>query len=303
MKTITQIKKKSSALKITVEVLETILGSLMYAFAITIFLSPLQMAPGGVAGISIIINHVVPKVSIGILMFAINLPLLVLGLIKLGKKFMIYTILSTLTISGGSELFEYLGTRGALPMPMTETPILAALVGGSIMGVGLGIVMRGTGCSGGTDIIIRVMRLRFKHVKTGSFYVMTDFVIILISAIVFGNFEVALYAAIADVVCSVLLDRIIYGSDEAKLLLIVSETHDAIAKRLMEEVDTGVTYLSGSGAYTGDKKKVLMCALHKSDFTRAREIVREVDPDAFLIVSSASEVFGEGYKGHYSEDL
>lgn len=303
MKTITQIKKKSSALKITVEVLETILGSLMYAFAITIFLSPLQMAPGGVAGISIIINHVVPKVSIGILMFAINLPLLVLGLIKLGKKFMIYTILSTLTISGGSELFEYLGTRGTLPMPMTETPILAALVGGAIMGVGLGIVMRGTGCSGGTDIIIRVMRLRFKHVKTGSFYVMTDFVIILISAIVFGNFEVALYAAIADVVCSVLLDRIIYGSDEAKLLLIVSETHDAIAKRLMEEVDTGVTYLSGSGAYTGDKKKVLMCALHKSDFTRAREIVREVDPDAFLIVSSASEVFGEGYKGHYSEDL
>ena len=130
-----------------------------------------------------------------------------------------------------------------------------------------------------------------------------DFVIILVSAIVFGNLEVALYAAIADVICSILLDRIIYGSDEAKLLLIISEQHEPIAARLMAEVDTGVPYLSGSGGYTGENKKVLMCALHKSDFTRAREIVREVDPEAFLIVSSASEVFGEGYKGHYSEDL
>ncbi|MBQ6680570.1 MAG: YitT family protein [Lachnospiraceae bacterium] len=303
MKTIRKIKKNNSALRITIEVAETILGSLMYAVAITLFLSPHDMAPGGVAGISIIINHAVPKLSIGVLMFAINLPLLVLGLVKLGKKFMLYTILSTVTISGGSELFSHLGALGLIRVPMTETPILASLIGGAIMGVGLGIVMRGTGSSGGTDIIIRVMRLRFKHVKTGSFYVMTDFMIILVSAIVFGNLEVALYAAIADVICSILLDRIIYGSDEAKLLLIISEQHEPIAVRLMAEVDTGVTYLSGSGGYTGENKKVLMCALHKSDFTRAREIVREVDPDAFLIVSSASEVFGEGYKGHYSEDL
>ena len=295
--------KGFSKRKVARELAQTIIGSIIYAFTVTAILSPLQMAPGGVAGISIILHNMFPVLSVGLLIFVINIPLMILGYVKLGGKFMAYTVLSVLVIAGASEIFALLQKQGILPMPLINTPILAAFFGGALMGVGLGVVMRGTGCSGGTDIIIRVLRTKMKQVKTGSLYIVIDFCIIFASALAFKNIEIALYAAVADVVCSVVLDRIIYGVDEAKLLIIISDDYQEIADRLLAEVNTGVTVLEGTGAYTNENKNVLMLALHRSDFTRTREIVREVDPNAFLIVSSASEVFGEGYKGHYSEDL
>ena len=281
----------------------TILGGIIYAAALAFFLSPNSMAPGGVSGIAIILNHLFPKLSVGVFLIILNIPLIILGIIKLGKRFILFTALATAVMSVSSDIFEKLSERGLYQLPIVNTPILSALFGGVLMGVGIGVIMRGGGSSGGSDIVIRVARIRHKHIKTGQFYLLSDAFIITASAFAFGNLEVALYAVVADVVCAFVLDKILYGTDEAKLLLVVSVRNEEIADRLMKEIDTGVTYLSGFGAYTGDGTKVLMCAIHKHHFTRAREIVREVDRDAFLIVSSASEVFGEGYKGHFSDDL
>ena len=265
-----------------------LLGSLLYAAAIALFLDPNQLAPGGVSGIAIIVNHIT-SLPTGTLILMMNIPLLALGMWKLGWRFVLETLIAVVASSIFTDLLAPFG-------PLTRDPLLAACAGGGLLAVGMGILFKLGATSGGTDILIRVIKLKHKHLKTGSLFLATDCCVITASALVFRNVDLALYAAIATMVSSFCLDLVLYGRDEAKLVYLITNHEQAIAQRLLEELEIGVTYLQGQGAYTRDNKKVILCAMQKRLLPRVQEIAMEDDPCVFLIVTSASEIFGEGFK-------
>ena len=265
-----------------------ILASLIYAAAIALFLDPNQLAPGGVSGIAIILNRLL-HVPTGTLILLMNVPLLALGMWKLGWKFVLSTVVAVASSSVFTDLLSPIG-------PLTTDPLLAAAAGGALLALGMGILFKLGATSGGTDILIRVIKLKYKHLKTGTLFLATDCCVIAASALVFRNVDLALYAAIATMLSSFCLDLVLYGRDEAKLVYLITDHEKAIANRLLEELEIGVTYLQGQGAYTRDNKKVILCAMQKRLLPRVQEIAMEEDPCAFLIVTSASEIFGEGFK-------
>ena len=265
-----------------------ILASLLYAAALALFLDPNQLAPGGVSGIAIILNRLC-GLPTGTLILLMNIPLLALGMWKLGWKFVLSTVVA---VAASSVFTDLLAPYG----PLTTDPLLAACAGGAMLAVGMGILFKLGATSGGTDILIRVIKLKYKHLKTGSLFLATDCCVIAASALVFGDIDLALYAAIATIVSSFCLDLVLYGRDEAKLVYLITDHEQAIAHRLLQELEIGVTYLQGQGAYTRDNKKVILCAMQKRLLPKVQEIAMEEDPFVFLIVTSASEIFGEGFK-------
>ena len=270
-------------------------ASFLYAVAVSLFLDPNSLAPGGVTGIAIILNRL-SGLETGTWVLIINIPIIILGMWKFGLHFILSTLYCTAVTSFFINLLANFGVA-------TEDRFLAALVGGALMAVGIGLVFKAGATTGGTDIIVKLLRLRFPHLKTGSLFLITDATIVTASAFVFKDLDVALYAGLVVFVNSVLLDVVLYGRDGAKLIFIISDVHASITKRLLEELDIGVTYISGTGAYSGKEKSVIMCVMKKQISAQVEVIVREEDPDAFMIVTSATEIFGEGYKSIYSEKL
>ena len=160
----------------------------------------------------------------------------------------------------------------------------------------MGGVVKAGSTTGGTDIIIKVLRLKMPHIKTGALYLILDAIVVTVSAFVFKDIDQALYAGIAVFVASFVLDIVLYGRDGAKLIYIISDKSEQITQRLLAELEIGVTYINGKGAYSGKDKKVIMCVMRKQLAPRTEDIIKEEDPEAFMIVSSATEIFGEGYK-------
>ena len=287
-------ERKSTKRRILDYVIITIAGFL-YSVAVSFFLDPNSLAPGGVTGIAIILNRLT-GLATGTWVLIINTPILAIGTWKFGIRF----IMSTMYCTAMTSLFiNLLAPIGAV----TTDPFLAALVGGSLMAIGLGLVFKAGATTGGTDIIIKLLRLKFPHLKTGSLFLITDAIIVTMSAFVFKNIDVALYAGVVVVINSALLDVVLYGRDGAKLMFIISDRYEAITKRLLEDLDIGATHITGSGAYSGKSKNVIMCVIKKQLSPKAEEIVREEDPASFLIVTGATEIFGEGYKSIFSERL
>lgn len=290
-----KFEEKKTLRRHVIDYIEITAASLLYSIAVSLFLDPNALAPGGVTGIAIILNRIT-GLETGTLVLCINIPIIALGTWKFGLRFILSTMYCTLLTSG---LINLLAPFGAA----TTDPFLAAVAGGALMAVGIGLVFKAGATTGGTDIIIKLLRLRFPYLKTGVLFLITDALIVAASAFVFKNVDVALYAGLVVFINSVLLDVVLYGRDGAKLIFIISDRHEAITKRLLEDLDIGVTYISGSGAYSGKEKNVIMCVMKKQLSPRAELIVREEDPGAFMIVTSATEIFGEGYKSIYSEKL
>lgn len=268
-------------------------ASMIYGVAIGLFLDPNSLAPGGVTGIAIILNRLT-NLETGTWILFINIPILILGTWKFGLRFILSTMYCTALTAFFTNLFAPIGA-------VTTDPFLAAVVGGALMAVAMGWVFKAGATTGGTDIIVKVLRLKFPHLKTGSLFLLTDAVIVTASAFVFRNIDRALYAGLAVFITSFLLDVVLYGRDGAKLIYIISDNSESITKRLLEELDIGVTYMQATGAYSGKEKRVIFCAIRKQLAPKAEEIVKDEDPLAFMIVSSATEIFGEGYKSYFSE--
>lgn len=270
-------------------------ASAIYAVAVSLFLDPNSLAPGGVTGIAIILNRIT-GLETGSWMFAVNIPILILGMWKFGWRFILSTLYCTMMMSVFTNLLSPLGA-------LTEDPLLASLAGGSLMAVSLGLVFKAGATSGGTDIIIKLLRLRLPHLKTGLLFLLTDAVIVTASAFVFQNIDTALYAGLVVFINSIFLDMVLYGRDGAKMFFIISDNHQVIVKRLLEELDISATYISGQGAYSGSVKNVILCIVKKHLSPKLEEIVRQEDPRAFTIITSATEIYGEGYKNIFSEKL
>ncbi len=272
------------------------LGAIIYAFAISTIADPNSMAPGGVAGLSIILNRVIP-VQTGTLIWCFNIPILLLGLWKFGGKFILSTVYCTALLSVMTNVFD-----GRVP-PLTNDILLAAIAGGVLMAIGIGLVFKAGSTTGGTDIIVKVLRLRFPHLKTSVLFLTLDAAVVGCSAFVFHNVDAALYAAIMVFVSSTVLDIVLYGKDSAKFIYIISDKSELIAKRLLDELNIGVTYVKGVGAYSGKDKNVIMCVVKKHIAPKTEDVVKEEDPMAFMIVTSATEIYGEGYKNLFSEKI
>ena len=285
--------KKKKLLKELNSYLMITLGSFLYALSISLFLDPNSLAPGGVSGISIILSSVT-GVETGTWVLLINIPIILLGLWKFGFKFIISTIYCVIISSAFINLVEPYGA-------LTSDLLLAAVAGSALLALGIGLVMKAGATTGGTDIIVKVLRLKFPHMKTGSLFLIIDACIVTVSAIVFENIDSALYAGIAVFFTSTILDLVLYGRDGAKMIYIISDCADKIAKRLLADVDIGVTYVRGEGAYSGKDKKVILCVMRKPLAPKVEEIVKEEDPDSFMIVTNATEIYGQGYKSFFSE--
>jgi len=290
-----QYLEKKTPLRRVLEYVVITVGSFIYAVAVSLFLDPNMLAPGGVTGISVILNRVT-GVETGTWILLLNIPILLLGAWKFGLRFIISTVYCIVLTSVFTNLLTPIGA-------VTEDPFLAALAGAALMALSIGWVFKAGATTGGIDIIIKVLRLKIPHLKTGSLYLMMDAAVVTLSAFIFKDIDRALYAGGVVLVASFLLDVVLYGRDEAKLIYIISDKSEDIAKRLLEELDIGVTYMQGSGAYSGRDKKVIMCVMRKPLSPKAEEIVKQEDPLAFMIVTSAMEIYGEGYKSYFSEKL
>ncbi|MBP3420756.1 MAG: YitT family protein [Lachnospiraceae bacterium] len=266
--------------------------SVLFACGIVFFLEPNHLAPGGVTGISILL-HAVTGISTGTWVFAINIPILILGWWKFGGKFMISTVYSIGVVSATTNLLS------GVPA-LTKDSLAAALAGAFLTAISIGSIMKLNATTGGLDIVVKVLRRKYPHLRTGRLYLMIDSVIVVMAILVFGNIESGIYAGITVLITSYLLDMVLYGNDEATLFYVITDCSEAVAKRLMEDLEVGVTYLKGRGAYMDKEKEIIMCATRKTQAPKLEEIVRQVDTEAFLIVTRANEIFGEGYKSYES---
>lgn len=281
------MKEKSKNLAL--DLLHAVAGAAILAVGISCFVEPARFAPGGVSGLSILVNFLT-GLPVGLVNLAINIPLLLLAWRFLGKRFTLHTMATVLIQSALIDLVP-------LWLPAyTGERIMAALFGGVASGVGLALVFMRGATTGGTDIVSRLLQLRFRHLSIGRLLFSVDVMVLLLSVVVFRDIEAGLYGMIAIFVSGRVLDNILYGLDTGKVLLIISEKNREIADRIMETLSRGVTFLHGSGAWSGAEKQVLLCAVRRQQCYRVEEIIRGVDKEAFVIVMEANEIVGEGFR-------
>lgn len=281
---------------ILLDTLYDMAGGAVFAVGLGCFVAPAQIAPGGVSGLSVIINHLT-GLPVGTLNLCFNIPLLLLAWFLLGRRFTVKTLWSVFLQSMMIDL-------AGLFLPVyTGERIMAALFGGVAIGAGLApVFMRGS-TTGGTDIVSRLLQLRFRHISIGKLLFMVDTMVLLLSVAVFRNLETGLYGMITIYTANRVLDGILYGLDTGKVMLVISQKDDQIARQIMDRVQRGVTFLQGTGGWSGQERKILLCAVRAAQSYRVEEIVRSVDPDAFVIVLEANQIAGEGFRPITSDKI
>lgn len=288
---------KNKYVQFLVNMVMITIGCAAYAAGVFLFLDPNALASGGISGVSIILSHLIGVFPTGTWIVILNVPLLLIATWKFGFKFLFTTIYAIIM----SSLFMNLGSQyiGAA----TDDPMLAALAGPVLVSIGIATMFHAGASTGGTDILVKLMRLKFKSVSTGVIFMIFDVMVIIASAIAFKRFELSIYAGVCVVVQTIVVDKLLYGFDSAKMIYIMSEKNDIITKRLLEELDVGATIVHSHGGYTGKNQPVIMCVLKKHQLPRAKEVIRAEDNSAFLIVTNATEILGEGYKSHDTAEL
>ena len=283
------MKKQHRVLNVFLDVLAVLAGTFIFAAGLYFFIEPANIAPGGVSGIALLINYLTTA-PVGIVSAAINIPLILLGYRFVGKDFIWKTLLS---IGSFTVFYDYV--LSMFPVYQGEK-LLSCIFGGVFVGLGLGVVFFRSGSTGGTDIIVKMLNRKFPHLPLGRLSFAIDMVIIAVSIFVFRSLEAGLYAVITIFVCSQVMDVVIYGGDRGKLVYIISGKAKEISDAVMKALDRGTTFLKGEGGFTGEEKRILLCALRRNEYHAVQKIVLELDPEAFMIVADSSEVRGEGFK-------
>ncbi|MEZ3502660.1 MAG: YitT family protein [Lachnospiraceae bacterium] len=286
---------KKTWLRIIRDMVIIAFAAFIYAAGISLFLDPNNLAPGGVTGISVILNRL-SGIETGTLYFLLNVPIVLLGIWKFGWRFIVKTAYAIALTSFFTNLLS--GHKA-----LTEDPLLAALAGGVLIACGIGLVFKTGATTGGMDIIIKIIRQKYKYLKTGFLFQCTDMSIVAASGFIFRDLNIALYALIAVLISGRALDYILYGQDEARMVYIITGKPQAVGRKILESLEAGITYLHGKGGWTGQEKQVIFCVVRKQLAPRVEEIVKEEDPAAFMIITSASEIYGEGYKDLFAETL
>jgi uncharacterized membrane-anchored protein YitT (DUF2179 family) len=273
-------------------------GCFIYSASVAIFTAPNKMAPGGITGISTLLHYTIGT-PLGIMIFILNIPLFILGFKFIGGKFIFKTIICTAITSVGVDLLGFLPKYNGGGSNM----LLAALYGGILSGIGLGLVFLRGATTGGTDIASRLLKLKWPYIPMGRMMMVIDAGVILISTIVFKSIDSGLYALINLFAASRVIDMLLYGSDNGKMVLVISNKNQEIARIIISEINRGVTMLKGRGFYTGNEREVLLCAVRRQQTSKVRSIIRKADPAAFIIMCEAGDVIGEGFKPITKDDL
>ena len=284
--------------KYTVEIEKLLLilfGTVIYSIGISLFLDPNSLAPGGVMGISIILSHTVGNAA-GTWYLILNIPIIILGYKCFGSKFITYTFFAIFCNSAFTNMLDI--------FPSITDDLFAASIAGSILvGTGLGVVMRAGATTGGMDVIVKVMRRKYPAIKTGTLFIIADALVVVVSGIVFKNFELAMYAFVTVVLNGRVMDFILYGSDEARLIYIVSDKPQELLPHLLKDMEMGATILEGKGAFSNRHKDIIMCVVKKRRAPKLNELVKQRDPNAFMVITGANEIYGEGYKNIRVENV
>ncbi|MEC1523436.1 YitT family protein [Neobacillus niacini] len=268
------------------EYINVLVGSAIIALAFNVFLLPNQIASGGVSGISTILLSVVGWEP-AYVQWAFNIPLFIAGVVLLGKQFGVKTLVGTIFLP-----FVVFLTKNV--DPWTNDALLGALFGGIVVGLGLGIVFRGNGSTGGTDLAAQIIT-KYTGLTLGTSVVLIDGLIVFSAALVF-DIERGLYALIALYVTSKTIDLVQVGFGRSKTAMIITNKQEEVREGILNKIDRGVTKLSAYGGFTDNERPVLMCVVNQREFTKLKQLVKSLDPSAFVVVMDASEVLGEGFK-------
>lgn len=264
-----------------------VVGALISALALDLFLAPNRIAPGGASGLgTILLNALGVPVSVTVL--AVNLILFAVGFKKFGKKTIAMTFAATLMLSAFIQIFSFL-------KPLSGDMLLSSAFGGAMLGFGSGLTIASGASTGGTDFLAVILNGSFSHVAVADFILIIDLVIAVLSGVVFKNYSLLLYALFALYVNARFVDRVINGFRFARLVYVVSTKNKQIAEKLVKELDMGVTALYGRGMYSGNEQMVLMCAMRRNEFPKFRKTIEAQDKNAFIILAEANEVLGEGF--------
>ena len=257
------------------------LSSMVYGMGISLFLNPHNLAPGGISGLAIIVHSTLPfDMGVGMLILIFNIPIMIAGVWKFGVRFILSTIYTLIISSIAIDIIpEITGIKW-----VTKDLMLSAVIGGAMLGLSMGIMFRLETTTGGADVIVKIIRQYKPYLKTGQIFLMIDALVVTISAIAFHNIEVALFSAIAIFVSSAVMNKTLYGADEATLIYIVSHKRKEIAGRMLEELNIGVTMIQAVGAYTGEETEMIMCVMRKQNLTKVRKLIKETDPKAFMMI-------------------
>ena len=265
-----------------VDIVYDILGSILYGIGMVTFASASNFAPGGVSGISILLNFITKGVlPIGLAPVLINIPIILLTYKTLGRRFFMRSV-KTILISW--PITDYLVP---LVPKYAGDPMLAAIF--------VFIYMRDSS-TGGSDFVIMAIRKKHPHLTIGNISMAVDGIIIVLGAFVYKNINATLYGFIMTIIYSIIIDKLMYGFNSSKLVVVISEKGNDIAKAVGDEIERGVTIANGVGAYTGNAKKILMCACSKAEVFKIKRIAYKADSKAFVIVSSVDTAYGEGFK-------
>lgn len=271
-----------------------IAGCLLFALGFDMFLEPNGLNAGGISGLAMILVHVLGFGSVGVVTALMNLPLFLAGGLKIGKKFFVGSLVGMATSSLALDLFS------RLPVLETE-PLLASLYGGVLCGIGLGMVFATGASTGGSDIVVRLLKLRWEHVPIGTINIVFDLVVAVLTGIAFMDMSRALYSGVAIFVTGQVIDAVVYRFDYSKVALIISPEYEKIAQVIAAELDRGATFLHAEGSFSRKDTKVVLTAVKKQQISELKRLVVEIDPNAFIVVQEAHQVLGEGF-GRYSKD-
>ncbi len=273
-----------------------VLGCASFGLGFDLFLQPNHINVGGVSGLSQLIAHITKSGSVALWSVLINIPLFLISIKGVGKKFFVGSLAGMLLTNGFIAFFS------RLPAPETD-PLLACLYGGLLTGFGVGLVFVSGASTGGVDIVARLVRPLIPNLPIGRIMLCIDVLIVALTGLVFGDINKALYSAVTLYICDKVLDGVVYGLDYSTVALIVSDQYKTIGMKISEKLDRGVTILKGRGYYSGSEKNVLLTALKKRQAAELKNLVTEVDPDAFVILQEAHLVLGEGFKRYNKHDL
>lgn len=275
-------------------VVATIFGSAVFALGFSMFLEPNDLSAGGISGLALVFVEVFGVGTVGSLSILINLPLFILGGLKIGKRFFAGSMLGMMLSSVMIDSFA------CFAIPNLD-PLLAVLYGGVICGLGLGVVFVSGTSTGGSDILVRLLKLRYRNVPIGQISMTFDAIVVLLTGIVFHDVSKALYTGVTVYLCGKVIDGVIYNFDYSKVALIISSQYEEIARQIGLQLDRGATFLHAEGSYSHAPTKVVLAAVKKQQLAELKELVVHIDPSAFIIVQEAHQVLGDGFS-RYSKD-
>ena len=272
------------------------LGSLLYALAYNIFYAPNLVAMGGLTGLGQVLNAIIPVLPVGTTVFVMNVPLFFLGWKYIGGHLLVSSLYAMTFSSFAIDVMNMI-----YQFPPMDT-MLASIFGGVLLGLGIGLVFSKGATTGGTDLIARLLKLKFAWLPMGTLVLIPDFIVIALAAMAFGKVETAMYGIVSLYITTKVMDTVLYGLDSSKVAYIISDRCKEITDAVIA-MDRGATILHGEGAYSGDEKKVLMVAFKQKEIVPMKEKVNEIDPRAFLIVCDAHDVLGEGFRTYNKNDI